>query len=190
MTRPQAVVVGCSTGAVHALRTLAAGLDARLPVPLVVVCHAGEDFDIELLAELLRAQTPLAVTEARERHAPVPGAIHLAPAGYHLLIEADGCFGLSVDEPVCHCRPAVDVLFETAAHYYRQALVGVVLTGANDDGARGLAAIRERGGIAIVQDPADALATAMPEAALRRAGADHVTRLDAIAPLLNRLCLK
>lgn len=142
-----------------------------------------------MLAEVLHHRSRLPVVEAEERHAPQPGVIHLAPAGYHLLIEADGCFGLSVDERVCFCRPAIDVLFETAAQYYRQRLIGVVLTGANEDGAAGLRAIRDRRGKAIVQQPQEAEAPTMPEAALRVAGADHIAVLQDIAPLINRYCL-
>lgn len=184
-----AVVIGCSAGGVRALQVLLAGLDRRFPVPVTVVCHTGAEENNQLLCEVLRSHATLPVTEAQERHSPQAGGIHLAPAGYHLLIEADGCFGLSVDERVCYCRPSIDVLFETAANYYRQQLIGVVLTGANEDGAQGLKAIRNRQGLAIVQRPHDAEAPAMPEAALRIAGADHVVALNDIAPLLNHYCL-
>ena len=186
---PSAIVIGCSAGGVRALQVLCAGLDQQLPVPVIVVCHTGSEDDTRMLAEVLGTHSTLPVTEAEERHPPQPGVIHLAPAGYHLLIEADGCFGLSVDERVCYCRPAIDVLFETAANYYRQQLIGVVLTGANDDGAQGLKTIRNRRGLAIIQQPQDAEAPAMPEAALHIAGADHVVALGDIAPLLNHYCL-
>ena len=184
-----AVVIGCSAGGVHALRVMLGGLNHQLPVPVIIVCHTASEDDTSMLAEVLRHHTRLPVVEAEERHLPQPGVIHLAPAGYHLLIEADGCFGLSVDERVCYCRPAIDVLFETAAAYYRQQLIGVVLTGANDDGAQGLKAIRQQQGKGIVQQPQDAEAPAMPEAALRIAGADHVVALGDIAALINRYCL-
>ena len=185
--RASAVVLGCSSGGVRALRTLLAGLARDLPVPLAVVCHTGAE-DISTLCDTLSAVSPLPVREARERCPPEPGVVYLAPAGYHLLLGGDGCFALSVDARVHHCRPAIDVLFETAAAHHARQLVGVVLTGANEDGAAGLAAIRRAGGIGIVQDPADAEIAAMPEAALRVAGADHVLPLAAIAPLINQLC--
>lgn len=188
-SRPPAIVVGCSAGGLQALRTLLAGLHPTLPSPVIVVCHTGSQ-DVSLLCELLGAVSALPVAEACERQQAQPGVVHLAPAGYHLLLEQGGCFALSVDERVAFARPAIDVLFETAALAYADNLIGVVLTGANSDGAGGLKAIRARGGLAIVQDPTDAFAPAMPRAAIETAGADHCVPLDAIAPLLNRLCLR
>lgn len=187
MTTYRAVVVGCSAGGVHALTTLLGGLAPNLHVPLIVVCHTGSE-DVDMLREVLALKSPLPVQEALERHAPQPGTVYLAPAGYHLLVERDGCFALSVDARVCYSRPAIDVLFESAAAHYGAQLIGVVLTGANDDGAIGLKAIRDHAGMAIVQLPQDAVATAMPEAALRIAGADHVVVLMDIAPIINHLC--
>jgi two-component system chemotaxis response regulator CheB len=184
---PQAVVMGCSAGGMNALRIVLAGLRAGLAVPVVVVCHTGSD-DVTTFCELIGAGCALPVREARERETAVPGVVHVAPSGYHLLLERDGRFSLSVDERVAFARPAIDVLFETAAAAFDGRLVGVVMTGANNDGAAGLRQIRLRGGIAVVQDPEDAYAAAMPRAALQTAGADHCLALDAIAPLLNRLC--
>lgn len=184
---PLAVVVGCSAGGVQALGVLLAGISPTLPVPVIVVCHTGSE-DVEMLCDVLALKSALPVQEAAERHAPAAGRVYIAPAGYHLLLEADGCFALSVDARVCYSRPAIDVLFQAAALHYRQRLVGVVLTGANDDGARGLKTIRTQGGFALVQQPDTAVASAMPEAALRLAGADAVLPLADIAPFLNRLC--
>jgi two-component system chemotaxis response regulator CheB len=115
--------------------------------------------------------------------------VHVAPAGYHLLVENDRHFALSVDEHVRYSRPSIDVMFGSATDVYGESLIGVVLTGANSDGAEGLARIRRRGGTAVVQAPESAEAAAMPRAALESAGADHCLPLEAIAPLLNRLCL-
>ncbi len=184
---PAAVVIGCSAGGVAALGTLLAGLACNLQCPLIVVCHTGSE-DVDMLREVLMLKSALPVLEAEERHRPLPGIVYLAPAGYHLLVEADGCFALSVDDRVCYSRPSIDVLFESAATAYLQRLIGVVLTGANDDGAAGLKAIRQRHGLGIVQNPAEAQAAAMPTAAIKLAGADHILPLAAIAPLLNRLC--
>lgn len=184
---PQAVVVGCSAGGVHALGVLLSGISPQLPVPVVIVCHTGSE-DVEMLCDVLALKSSLPVQEAAERQAPAAGRVYIAPAGYHLLLEAHGHFALSVDARVCYSRPSIDVLFEAAARYYRQRLVGVVLTGANDDGAVGLKAIREQGGFALVQEPGTCVASAMPEAALRIAGADAVLPLTELAPFLNRLC--
>lgn len=183
-----AIVVGCSAGGVTALQTLLGGLDPRLAQALVVCCHRSAD-DSANLAGVLARSSPLPVVDAVEREPARGGVVHLAPPGYHLLMESDNRFALSVDPHVSHARPSIDVLFCSAAQAWRAGLVGVVLTGANTDGAEGLRLIRRYGGTAIVQSPASAQAPAMPQAALDLAGADHCVPLEAIPALLNRLCL-
>lgn len=185
----RAIVMGCSAGGMSALRTVLAGLDKKLRLPVIVVCHTGSE-DITTFCELIDTSSKLPVREARERQPVLPGVVHVAPAGYHLLLERGERFSLSVDDRVAFSRPAINVLFESAASVYNSALIGVVMTGANHDGASGLATIRAMGGMAIVQDPASAHASAMPQAALDKAGADHCVPLEEIAPLLNRLCLQ
>lgn len=189
MTPPEAIVIGCSLGGFDALRTVLGGLDGDLPAAVIVCCHAGSDNDVALASELFAMHCALPVREARERHPIRAGQVHLAPGGYHLLLEAERRFALSVDPVVQFARPSIDVLFESAASLYGTACVGVVLTGANADGAGGLHRIRLAGGIAVVQQPAGAMASTMPQAALDLAGADHCLALDQIASLLNRLCL-
>ena len=187
MTRPEAIVIGCSMGGFNALKVVLAALDPRLPQALLVCCHTAGN--VEAMCELLASHSTLPVVEARER-GPVSGnTVHVAPGGYHLLLEHDRHFALSVDERVCFSRPSIDVLFESAADVYHAALIGVVLTGANRDGADGLGQIRAHGGIAVVQAPVSAEAATMPQAALDIAGADYCLPLEQIAPLLNRLCL-
>lgn len=188
MNAPEAIVIGCSAGGLTALETLLAALDPLLPQPLVVCCHTGSS-NVDMLCELLSCHAALPVIEAREREPLQPGMVHVAPSGYHLLVEPDRRFALSVDPRVSFARPSIDVLFDSAAAAYRDTLVGVVLTGANKDGAEGLATIRRLGGVAIVQEPGDAESPTMPQAALDHAGADHRLPLAAVAPLLNRLCL-
>lgn len=185
---PPVVVMGCSAGGMGALRTVLAGLDPHFPRTVIVVCHTGSE-DVTTFCELLELASTLPVREARERQMIAPGVVHMAPSGYHLLLERSGRFSLSVDERVSFARPAIDVLFETAASACGKDLIGVVMTGANNDGATGLRQIRRNGGLAIVQEPSDAQAAAMPQAALEIAGADHVVPLRGIAPLLNQLCL-
>lgn len=187
MSGYQAIVIGCSTGGVRALSLLLGGLTPALRVPVIVVCHTGGE-DVDMLREVLSLKSALPVLEATERREPLPGQVYLAPSGYHLLLEADHCFALSVDERVCYSRPAIDVLFASAATQYGAQLIGVVLTGANEDGADGLKRIRDNQGLAIVQAPEDAEASAMPAAAIARAGADYIVPLTGIAPILNRLC--
>ena len=185
--KPRAVVIGSSAGGMHALRCVLADLGADFPCPVVAVCHTGSD-DMSTFCELVGAHCALPVREARERERVVAGVVHVAPTGYHLLIEGDGRFALSVDERVAFARPAIDILFETAATAFAAELVGVVMTGANSDGAAGLRRVRERGGIGIVQDPADAEVATMPQSALDIAGADFCLPLREIGPKLNRLC--
>ncbi|WP_430391338.1 chemotaxis protein CheB [Dyella sp. 20L07] len=188
MSTPQAIVIGCSAGGLTALETLFAALDARLPQSIVVCCHTGSA-NVDLLCELLGGHATLPVIEALERAPLLGGVIHVAPSGYHLLVESTRRFSLSVDARVSFARPSIDVLFSSAADAYRDALIGVVLTGANKDGADGLSEIRQRGGLAIVQDPDEAEVPSMPQAALELAGADHRLPLADIAPLINRLCM-
>lgn len=182
----RAVVVGVSSGGVHALGLLLGALPADFPLPILIVQHIGPDAGSGL-AKLLDAHSALHVKEADEQDAVLPGHVYLAPANYHLLVESDGRLALSADAPVSYARPSVDVLFESAAEVYRGALVGVVLTGANFDGSRGLARIKQCGGLAIVQDPLDAEAPQMPQAALAATPVDHVLPLVGIAPLLCTL---
>lgn len=187
MSAPRAIVIGCSAGGMRALKQVLAGLRADLGVPVLAVCHTGSE-DVTTLCELIGASSTMPVREACERHHARDNTVYVAPGGYHLLVERGGRLALSVDERVSFARPAIDVLFESAADAYGGELVGVVMTGANHDGAHGLLRIRQRRGIAIVQEPLDAEAPAMPQAALDLAGADHCVPLRDIAPLLNRLC--
>ncbi|QAU23622.1 chemotaxis protein CheB [Dyella sp. M7H15-1] len=188
MNMPQAIAIGCSAGGVDALKAIISGLDARLNLPILVCCHTGSD-TVELLCEILDRASPLAVTEARERHPVQDGTVHLAPSGYHLLIEHDRHFALSIDPRVNYVRPSIDVMFCSAAEVWHEKLIGIVLTGGNADGASGLQRIRELGGTAIVQSPSSAEMPTMPQAALDTAGADYCVDLSDIAPLINRLCL-
>lgn len=182
----RAVVMGVSSGGVHALGSLLGALPADFPLPILIVQHMGADVG-DSLAKLLDAHSPLHVKEADEQDAARPGHVYLAPANYHLLVEQDGRLSLSADAPVSYARPSVDVLFESAADAYGPALIGVVLTGANFDGARGLARIKQCGGLAIVQDPLDAEAPQMPQAALAATKVDRVLPLAGIADALSSL---
>lgn len=179
------VVVGASAGGVLALRSLLSGLRADLAASLVIVLHIRES-GVDSLIGLLNQSSRIPVREALHGAPIDTGVAYVAPGNYHLLIEREGCFALSVDDKVCHARPSIDVLFASAADAWRGPLVGVVLTGSNEDGARGLAEIRARGGRAWVQSPAEAEAPQMPEAAIRVAGADAVLPLADIARNINQ----
>lgn len=160
----EAVVIGASAGALETLFLILPSLpaDYRLPVLIVVHLPAGKK---SILAPLLQARCRVAVREAEDKEPIAGGTVHIAPPDYHLQAENDRRLSLSSDDPVLFSRPSIDVLFETAADAYGPGLAGIVLTGANHDGAIGLRAITQAGGTAIVQDPDTAYATAMPAAA-------------------------
>ena len=177
--RPQLVAVGTSLGGLNALAELLKTLPETMPVPIVVVQHRSPSSDSGLAA-LLQEYTALTVEEAEDKQPMSSGTVYLAPPDYHLLIEERGLLALSTDAPVRSARPSIDVLFETAADAYGPAVVGVLLTGASAAGAEGLAAIKARGGRAIVQDPATAECATMPAAGISATAVDYVLPLEAI----------
>ena len=176
------VVIGTSWGGLHALRRVLGGLPANFDLPVVVVQHRHRDSD-HLLVSLLQDHTALTVHEIEDKTPLAPGGVYVAPAEYHVLVEV-GQLQLSTEEPVRFSRPSIDVALETAAEAYGRSAIGVVLTGANDDGAAGLAAVRRRGGMAIVQDPATAEGPAMPAAAIASAAPQWVLPIEAVAERL------
>lgn len=182
---PKAIVIGASAGAVQALSQILPRLPASYPLPVIVVVHVPAA--PSGLVTLFRSKCDVSVREPEDKEPILPGAVYFAPPGYHLLVEHDGSFALSTDEPVLFSRPSIDILFESAADSYRNALVGVILTGANEDGAAGVAAIGEAGGTVLVQDPDSAFATAMPSAALARCPSAQSFPLEKIADYLVRL---
>jgi two-component system chemotaxis response regulator CheB len=181
----QIIVIGASLGGLNALRTLLAGLPDKLSAPVVIVQHRGAGLD-DMLAAMLQRHTALLLADAEDKEVLAAGHVYLAPADYHLLIE-DESFALSTGPAVRHSRPSIDVLFESAADVYGSRTIGVILTGANADGALGLRAIQMRGGIAVVQDPATAESIAMPTAAIAATRTDRILPIEAIPPLLVRL---
>lgn len=179
------VVVGTSWGGLSALRELVRGLPAGFPLPLVIVQHRHRQSN-HLLTSLLQDSTSLPVCEIEDKAPIVAGNVHVAPADYHLLIEP-GYFSLTIDEPVRYSRPSIDVTFMSAADAYASRAVGVILTGANADGSRGLERIHERGGLALVQLPATAESPMMPAAALRAVPAARALAIGEIAAALSDL---
>lgn len=181
-----AVVAGASMGGVEALQVLLGALPAAFPLPILLAHHISPEAGADL-ARLFGAHSALRVKEAEEEEETAPGTVYLAPANYHLLVERDGRLALSVDPPVNFSRPSLDVLFESAADVFGPALIGLILTGASSDGSRGLKKIKDKGGLAIVQDPATAQVQCMPRSALAAVKADYTLPLGEIAPLLCRL---
>lgn len=184
--RNRLIVIGASSGGIAALNRILDQFPQDLAVPVVAVLHIQETTKNDL-AEIFRKPGRIRVEEAAEKGRLESGVLYLAPPGYHLLVESDATFSLSYEDKVNYSRPSVDVLFESAASAFGSAVIGVVLTGANTDGALGLKAIKEAGGIAVAEDPETAECPSMPEAAVKEARPDHVVPLAAVAPLLVAL---
>lgn len=181
--RAQAIVIGASAGAVQALTRILPALPADYPVPVLVVVHIPADRS-DLMAALFQAKCRVVVKEAEDKEPILPGYVYFGPSDYHFQVEADRTASLSSDELVHYSRPSIDVLFESAADAYGPGLIGVILTGANEDGADGLRAVAARGGVALVEAPAEAFASAMPIAALSRCPEARSMSLDEIAAAL------
>ena len=179
------VAIGTSWGGLAALTTLLGGLPADFGIPVVVVQHRSNDSE-RLLSQLLQDATDLQICEIEDKDELIPGTVHLAPANYHVLIE-QGYVSLTVEEPVRFSRPSIDVMLTSASDTYGAGVIGVVLTGANEDGARGLAQIVKRGGRALVQDPKTAEIPIMPAAAIHAVPIAEVLHLDKIASRLIEL---
>jgi two-component system chemotaxis response regulator CheB len=181
----QVLLIGASAGAVEALSIILPGVPQASRIPIVVVVHLPPNRS-SLLPELFAPRCAARVREPEDKQPITAGTIWFAPSNYHLLIEQDRRFSLSVDEPVRFSRPSIDVLFESAADAYGSAVCCVVLTGANDDGALGARAIRDAGGLVVVQHPDSAEAREMPKSALEIADPQMVLFLPEIAALLRR----
>ena len=181
------VVIGASWGGVRALGTVLGALPPTFKPAIAVAQHRGPDAPSGGLADVLSSRTRLPVHEAVDKEPLLAGHVYVAPADYHLLVEW-GSLALSTDAPVQYSRPSINVLLESAADTYGPEVIGVILTGASDDGAAGLARIRHRGGVGVVQDPETAERRQMPDAALAAGGALRVLPLDQIAPFLIAVC--
>ncbi|WP_165223409.1 chemotaxis protein CheB [Aquisphaera insulae] len=179
----RAIVIGTSAGAVEALLAILPQLPREFRLPILIVVHLPADRE-SLLPGLLGARCLVDVREAEDKEPIAAGTVYLAPPDYHLLVEGDGSLSLSSEEPVLFSRPSIDVLFESAADAFGPGLIGVVLTGANNDGARGLRAIMDAGGIGLVQRPDLAYSSTMPQAALDACPGAQALTLDEIAARL------
>ncbi|HEX4335442.1 MAG TPA: chemotaxis protein CheB [Polyangiaceae bacterium] len=183
---PEMVVIGGSLGALDALGVLLPKVTPGTTAAVVVLVHLPPGRP-SLLPDLFRTRLEIPVGEAEDKQPVEGGTIWFAPADYHLSIESDRCFSLSVEPPVRYSRPSIDVLFESAADVYGARLVAIVLTGANDDGAIGARAVRAAGGFVIVQEPHGAVADRMPLAAIAMADPQLVASLERIAESLQSL---
>ncbi|MEO5576765.1 MAG: chemotaxis protein CheB [Gaiellaceae bacterium] len=181
------IAIGASWGGLEAVGTLLEGIPQQLDQAIVVAQHRTPESGRGVLASLLQRHIGRPVSEPGDKEPIEQGRVYVAPADYHLLVE-DGHFAFSLDARVQFARPSIDVLFESVAAAYRDRAIGIVLTGANEDGAAGLAAIKRNGGVSIVQDPRTAARSEMPAAALAASPAAAVLPLDEIGPFLSGLC--
>jgi two-component system, chemotaxis family, protein-glutamate methylesterase/glutaminase len=183
----RAVAIGASAGGVQALSELLPALAAESRAAVFVVLHLPRDKP-SLLVDVFSQKCALDVREAEDKEPVKPGTVYFAPPNYHLLVDEGPQLALSADDLVNHSRPSIDVLFDSAAQVYREHLLGIILSGANEDGAEGLAAVHDAGGLTVVQEPQTAHSSVMILSALERQPVDLVLGLAGIATLLRRLC--
>jgi len=189
MSQYELLAIGASWGGMHAISALLEGIREHREIVIAIAQHRHPDSGREL-REAFQFHTSLQVRDAEDKDVLESGNVYLAPPDYHLLVEREGTLALSTDERVNFARPSIDVLFESAADAYGERCIGIVLTGANEDGAAGLRRIKELGGVAIVQDPGDAERPEMPAAAIAATNADVVLPLAEIPPFLHGLLLE
>lgn len=190
MSKPrfEAAVIGASSGALDALLTLLPSLPPGYRLPIVIVVHLPAD-NKSAIVNLLRNKCEIDIKEAEDKEFIRGGAVYFAPPNYHLLIEQDKCFSLSVEEPVLCSRPSINVLFETAAEAYGKKLLGMILTGASSDGADGLRAIIDSGGTALIQNPDTAYTAIMPQAAIKKCPEAQILNLEQIVYYLKEISI-
>jgi len=181
-----AIVIGASAGGVEALLKIFSMLTPGFGLPIITVLHLPDERRSRL-AEVFCKHLSMPVKEVDDKETIVPGTLYFAAPGYHLSVENDFSLSLSLEDRVHYARPSIDILFESAADAYGRRLAGVLLTGANEDGAQGLAWIKRCGGFTVIQDPREAQAPTMPEAALALSAPDHILSLNDIGRLLVEL---
>ncbi len=182
----EAIVIGASAGGVEALLTIFGRLPAGFGLPIITVLHLPDERRSQL-AEVFGRRLSMPVVEARDKEVIMPGTLYFAGPRYHLSVEHDRSLSLSQEDRVHHSRPAIDFLFESAADAYGTGLMAILLTGANHDGAQGLARVKQQGGTTVVQDPEEACVAVMPRAALALHTPDHILTLSRIGSLLASL---
>jgi len=182
----EAIVIGTSSGGINALKFLFSALPIDFSIPIIIVQHISPRSDNQWI-KLLNINSKLYLKEADEKEKIEHGKVYIAPPNYHLLIERDKTFSLTIDERVNYARPSIDVLFESAAEAYKNKLIGVILTGSNNDGTNGLKRIKEYGGLTIVQDPATAESSYMPASAIAVVQMDYILTLENIIKLLIKI---
>ena len=182
----KAIVVGASAGGIEAMMQIFCPLPPDYPLPIISVIHMPDSHDSHL-AEVFQQWTRIKVQDAEDKAAIHKGRVYFAPAGYHLLVEQDATFSLSCELPVNYSRPSIDLMMQTAAQAYASGLLGILLTGANLDGALGMKTIKQQGGVTIVQTPLEAKSGTMPKEAIKLQTPDLILGLSDIKNMLLRL---
>ena len=183
MKRYEAVVIGTSAGGLNVLSEILKELPGDFPLPVMIVQHRAKD-ESYLLEEILRAKCRIKIKQADEKENIIKGTVYFAPPNYHLLVERDHTLSLSNDQLVNYSRPAIDILFETAASVYKNKLIGIILTGANKDGSAGIKAIKKNGGMTIAENPGTAEYYLMPKEAIDTGYVDSVMETEEIKNFL------
>lgn len=181
----KAIVIGTSAGGVEALKVVLKDIEQTIELPIIIVIHIKERTDG--FSKIYEGLNRLTIKEAEDKEEIKNGVIYFAPSNYHLSIEDNYTFSLSVEEKVNYSRPSIDILFESAAEVYTDNLLGIILTGANSDGALGLEKIRKLGGECIVQDPEEAYFDIMPRAALKCVSTCKIMNLDSVNRYIKKL---
>ena len=179
----EAIVIGVSSGGLKVMKIMFSLLPKDFSIPIIIVQHIGK-YSENSWIKLLGDKSNLEIKEADEKEEIEKGKVYIAPANYHLMIESDKTFSLTIDERVNFARPSIDVLFESAAEAYQNKLIGVVLTGSNNDGSKGIKRIKECGGLTIVQDPETAESNYMPASAIEAILPDYILPIEEIIKLL------
>lgn len=184
--RYKCIVMGVSSGGMNALSTIIPNFPKEFPIPVIVVQHISPSSD-NYMTRYLDSISKVTVKEVDEKEKLQKGFVYTAPPNYHVLVEEDETLSLSVEDRINFARPSVDVLFESAADVFGSQLIGIILTGANNDGSMGIKQIKEKGGLTIVQDPETSEVNGMPNAALSATKIDHILQLEEIGPFLVKL---
>jgi two-component system, chemotaxis family, protein-glutamate methylesterase/glutaminase len=182
----EAIVVGVSSGGMNAMKIMFSLFPKNFNLPVIIVQHLSSRSDSQWI-KVLNDKSNLHIKEADEKEKIEKGIVYIAPPNYHLLIEKNRTFSLTIDEKVNYARPSIDILFESATEVFKNKLIGIVLTGANNDGTNGIRKIKESGGLVIIQDPETAESPYMPASALRAVKPDYVLNLEDIIKLLIKI---
>lgn len=181
-----AIVIGVSAGGMNALKLMFSLLPKSFVTPIIIVQHISAHSDSEWI-RLLKEKSNIKIKEADEKEKIENATVYIAPPNYHLLIEKDKTFSLTIDERVNFARPSIDVLFESAADAYKNELIGIVLSGSNQDGTKGMMRIKEHNGLTIVQNPDTAEYSAMPSSVISKIQVNHILALEDIIKLLIKI---